>query len=103
MLQDAIIARDSWLKKPGNDDIAVKFLKASFKGWIYCRDNYQKCADLVVAAGSELKKGHQTWMMNEINGADLAVPERHRPVRPGRVGQHDRHRRDVQGPQGRAD
>jgi NitT/TauT family transport system substrate-binding protein len=68
MLQDAIIARDSWLKKPGNEDIAVKFLKASFRGWIYCRDNYQKCADLVVAAGSELKKGHQTWMMNEMNG-----------------------------------
>jgi NitT/TauT family transport system substrate-binding protein len=67
MLQDAIIARDSWLKKPGNDAIAVKFLKAAFKGWMYCRDNYQKCADLVVAAGSELKKGHQTWMMNEIN------------------------------------
>ena len=68
MLQDAIIARDSWLKKPGNDAIAIKFLKASFRGWIYCRDNYAKCADLVVAAGSELKKGHQTWMMNEING-----------------------------------
>ena len=68
MLQDAIIARDAWLKKPGNEDIAVKFLKASFKGWEYCRDNYQKCADLVVKAGSELKTGHQTWMMNEING-----------------------------------
>jgi NitT/TauT family transport system substrate-binding protein len=68
MLQDAIIARDSWLKKPGNEDIATRFLEASFRGWIYCRDNYQKCADLVVAAGSELKKGHQTWMMNEMNG-----------------------------------
>jgi NitT/TauT family transport system substrate-binding protein len=68
MLQDAIIARDSWLKKPGNEDVAVKFLKASYRGWMYCRDNYEKCADLVVAAGSELKKGHQTWMMNEING-----------------------------------
>jgi NitT/TauT family transport system substrate-binding protein len=68
MLQDAIIARESWLKQAGNEDIAVKFLKAAFRGWIYCRDNSQKCADLVVAAGSELKKGHQTWMMNEING-----------------------------------
>jgi len=67
MLQDAIIARDSWLKKPGNEDIAVKFLKASFRGWIYCRDNYEKCADLVVKAGSELKAGHQKWMVNEIN------------------------------------
>lgn len=68
MLQDAIIARESWLAKPGNEAIAVKFLKAAFKGWIYCRDNLDKCADLVVKAGSELKKGHQTWMQNEING-----------------------------------
>ena len=67
MLQDAIIARDDWLKKPGNEDVAVKFLKAAFRGWVYCRDNYEKCADLVVAAGSELKKGHQTWMQNEMN------------------------------------
>ncbi|HET7677928.1 MAG TPA: ABC transporter substrate-binding protein [Candidatus Limnocylindrales bacterium] len=68
MLQDAIIARDSWLKKAGNEEVAVKFLKAAFRGWIYCRDNSQKCAELVVKAGSELKTGHQTWMMNEING-----------------------------------
>ncbi len=68
MLQDAIIARDSWLKKPGNEEIATKFLTAAFKGWMYCRDNSQKCADLVVKAGSELKAGHQSWMMNEING-----------------------------------
>ena len=28
---------------------AVKFVKASIKGWAYCRDNAQACADLVVA------------------------------------------------------
>ena len=39
MLQDAIFASDAWLKQTGNEDIAVKFLKASFKGWIFCRDN----------------------------------------------------------------
>ena len=67
MLQDAIIARDSWLKKPGNEDIAVKFMKAAYRGWIFCRDNPDKCADILTKAGSTLGKSHQLWMMNEIN------------------------------------
>jgi len=68
MLQDMIFARDSWLKKPGNEDIATKFLTASYKGWIFCRDNAQKCVDIVLKAGSKLGASHQAWQMNEING-----------------------------------
>ena len=68
MLQDAIFARDSFLKKPGNEDVAVKFLKASLKGWAYCRDNAQKCVDIVLKNGSKLGASHQAWQMNEING-----------------------------------
>jgi NitT/TauT family transport system substrate-binding protein len=68
MLQDAIFARDSFLKKPGNEDLAVKFLKASLKGWAYCRDNAQKCVDIVLKNGSKLGASHQAWQMNEING-----------------------------------
>jgi NitT/TauT family transport system substrate-binding protein len=67
MLQDAIFASEAWLKKTGNEDIAVKFLRASYKGWQYCRDNAASCVDIIVKAGSQLGKGHQTWMMNEIN------------------------------------
>jgi NitT/TauT family transport system substrate-binding protein len=67
MLQDAIFARDTWLKQGTNADTATKFLTASFKGWIYCRDNPQKCADIVTKAGSQLGTSHQLWMMNEIN------------------------------------
>ena len=68
MLQDAIFARDSFLKKAGNEDLAVKFLKASLKGWAYCRDNAQKCVDIVLKNGSKLGASHQAWQMNEING-----------------------------------
>jgi NitT/TauT family transport system substrate-binding protein len=68
MLQDAIWADG---KKLASDkayqDTATKFLKASYEGWIYCRDNAQKCADLIVAKNSKLGKSHQTWQMNEIN------------------------------------
>ena len=67
MLQDALFARASWLAKPGNEDIAVRFLKASFQGWIYCRTNPADCVKYTLNAGSTLGAGHQAWMMNEIN------------------------------------
>jgi NitT/TauT family transport system substrate-binding protein len=67
MLQDAIFARASWLADEGNEDVAERFLRASFRGWIYCRDNPDDCIEYTVAAGSTLGAGHQAWMMNEIN------------------------------------
>ena len=67
MLQDAIWSRASWLAEGNNEDTAVKFLKATFRGWIYCRDNPAECEQFVVDAGSTLGAGHQKWQMNEIN------------------------------------
>jgi len=67
MLQDQVFASDKWLKDGSNADTATKFLKASFKGWAYCRDNAQKCVDIVLKAGSQLGASHQAWQMNEIN------------------------------------
>ena len=67
MLQDAIFSRDAWLKQPGNEDTATKFLRASFKGWMFCRDNPDKCVQYTTDAGSTLGSGHQASMMNEIN------------------------------------
>ena len=67
MLQDALFARASWLSEPGNEDVAKAFLKASFQGWIYCRDNPADCIQYTVDQGSTLGAGHQAWMMNEIN------------------------------------
>ncbi len=67
MLQDAIFASESWLAKTGNSDIAVKFIKASFRGWIFCRDSPADCVDIVLKHDAKLPKGHQTWQLNEIN------------------------------------
>lgn len=67
MLQDAVWARAAWLAEGNNEDVAVRFLRASFRGWIYCRDNPEECEQFVVDAGSILGAGHQHWMMNEIN------------------------------------
>ena len=39
MLQDAIWANTEKLSDPAYQDQTVKFIAASLKGWIYCRDN----------------------------------------------------------------
>jgi NitT/TauT family transport system substrate-binding protein len=67
MLQDALFARAAWLAEEGNEDVAVRFLKASFRGWMFCRDDPDKCIEYTVDEGSTLGAGHQAWMMNEIN------------------------------------
>jgi NitT/TauT family transport system substrate-binding protein len=68
MLQDAIWASTERLESdPEYEDLTVRFLTASFQGWIHCRDNPEECRDIVVAAGSQLGNSHQLWQMNEIN------------------------------------
>jgi len=67
MLQDQIFTRASWLADAGNEDVASKFLKASFRGWVYCRDNFQPCVDIVLKNGSQLGASHHAWQLNEVN------------------------------------
>jgi NitT/TauT family transport system substrate-binding protein len=67
MLQDHVFAREAWLAEEGNEEIAVRFLRASFKGWIFCRDNFDACVDIVLANGPTLGEGHMRWQLNEIN------------------------------------
>jgi NitT/TauT family transport system substrate-binding protein len=67
MLQDAIFARKAWLDTGTNRDVAVRFVRASLRGWIYCRDHPDDCLQYATDAGSLLGAGHQRWMMNEVN------------------------------------
>jgi NitT/TauT family transport system substrate-binding protein len=67
MLQDAVWANTGKLKDSGYQQQTVKFLLGTIKGWAYCRDNAEKCRDMVVAKGSKLGKSHQLWQMNEVN------------------------------------
>jgi NitT/TauT family transport system substrate-binding protein len=66
-LEDGIFVREEWIADEANGDIATRFLKASFKGWIYCRDNPDDCVTYVLDEGPTLGEGHQRWMMNEVN------------------------------------
>ena len=66
-LEDGIFVTEEWIADEANQDVAVRFLKASFRGWIYCRDNPDDCVGYVLEAGPTLGEGHQRWMVNEIN------------------------------------
>ena len=66
-LDDGIFVREDWIEDGENRETADKFLQASFRGWIYCRDNPDACVDIVLKNGPTLGEGHQRWQLNEIN------------------------------------
>jgi NitT/TauT family transport system substrate-binding protein len=66
MLQDAVWVNADWINEEGNEDIAVRFLTASFQGWIHCLDNFDECVSVVLDNGSTLGQSHQEWQLNEI-------------------------------------
>src|SRR5204863_8835650 len=43
MLEDNVFTTDKYLHDPANAGTITKFLKASFQGWIYCRDHVSEC------------------------------------------------------------
>jgi NitT/TauT family transport system substrate-binding protein len=65
MLEDGLFADADWVSS--NRDVAMRFIAASDRGWIYCRDHVAQCTTIVLKNGPTLGKGHQTWQMNEIN------------------------------------
>jgi NitT/TauT family transport system substrate-binding protein len=75
MLEDGIFVQGKWLQDSKNQETAKKFLKASFVGWIYCRDHMDECVQFVLKNGSTLGAGHQTWQMNEINALVWPSPK----------------------------
>ena len=66
-LADGIYAQGAWLEDPAHQDIAARFLAGTYEGWGFCRDNPEKCVDIVLERGSALGATHQLWMMNEVN------------------------------------
>ena len=68
MLQDAIWVNGDWISDAANEDIALRFLRATYRGWIDCLDNFDGCVETVLNNGSTLGKSHQEWQLNEILG-----------------------------------
>ena len=75
MLQDHIFVQEEWLAEDGNEEIATAFLRATFRGWIFCRDNFDECVDIVLDNGSTLGESHMRWQLNEINALIWPSPD----------------------------
>jgi NitT/TauT family transport system substrate-binding protein len=74
MLQGGIVVRGDWIRSKKNQETARRFLKACFKGWIYCRDHPEEAVAIVLQNDPRLGRGHQTWQMNEINALMWPAP-----------------------------
>jgi NitT/TauT family transport system substrate-binding protein len=75
MLEDGVFVRGDWISDQKNQDLAKRFLKASFKGWTFCRDNQDECLQIVLDNGPTLGEGHQKWQLNEINALIWPAPQ----------------------------
>ncbi len=75
MLEDGVFVRGDWIAEEGNEDVAERFLRASFRGWIFCRDNQEECLQTVLDNGPTLPEGHQRWQLNEINALIWPSPD----------------------------
>ncbi|HKB94151.1 MAG TPA: ABC transporter substrate-binding protein [Gaiellaceae bacterium] len=67
MLEDNLFSTESYLASKAHQQIAEKVIGATLAGWIYCRDHVAKCVAFTLKAGPTLPRGHQMWMMNQIN------------------------------------
>ena len=65
VMEDTIATTREWVT--ANPDVVTKYLKATMKGWMYCRDNQDACVQIVLKNGSALQENYQTWQMNEVN------------------------------------
>jgi NitT/TauT family transport system substrate-binding protein len=74
-LQDAIFASAAWLAQTGNRDLAQAFIRASVRGWVYCRDHQEDCVQFTTQAGTGLGTSHTRWMINEVNALIWPSPD----------------------------
>jgi NitT/TauT family transport system substrate-binding protein len=74
-LEDGIFVTEDWIADEANQDVARRFLKASFRGWVFCRDNQDECLQHVLDNGPTLGEGHQRWQLNEINALIWPAPQ----------------------------
>lgn len=73
MLEDNLFANKNWLSS--NKDVAVKFVRASVKGWKYAIDHPDEAVDIVMKSVEQgsTTRDHQLKMMQEV--AKLVLPQ----------------------------
>jgi NitT/TauT family transport system substrate-binding protein len=65
-LEDGLFVSEAWLASPAHRDVASRFLRASLRGWAFCRHWASECLDALDRAAPGLDREHQTWMLNEV-------------------------------------
>ena len=68
--EDGLFVSAAWLQDdPRHTAIAARFLRASLRGWAYCRDHAGACVELVLAHQAEggTTRAAQRWQMDEVN------------------------------------
>jgi len=70
MLEDMIFTSEAFLSTEANRDIAVRFVRASLRGWEYTREHRPEAVDILLAqdgAGS-MSRLHQSLMLDAVVG-----------------------------------
>jgi NitT/TauT family transport system substrate-binding protein len=66
MMEDCLFVSDEWISDPKNEDILVRFLKASLKGWETACEDPASAAKIVHEAGSSVSLEHQVFMAEQV-------------------------------------
>ena len=71
MLEDMIFTSAAFLSSEANQDIAVRFVRASLRGWEYARDHRSEAIDVLLTAepSGTMSRLHQSLMLDAV--ADL--------------------------------
>lgn len=80
MLQDGIFVASEWLRDPRNKQIAARFLRASLRGWEFCRQVPGDCVDLILQENPALDRPHQTRMLVEVTKLIWGPPAPRTPL-----------------------
>ncbi|MHB8062229.1 MAG: ABC transporter substrate-binding protein [Ruminiclostridium sp.] len=81
MLEDCLFVNSEWISK--NEDLYVRFLKASIKGWAEACADPEAAGKIVFEADKSVSLEHQTYMAKEV--AKLVVPEGFDPAKIGYI------------------
>ncbi len=71
MMQDCMFVSQEWIED--NEDLFVRFLRASLKGWADAVEDPEGAAQIVYDVDGSVSIDHQTYMAQEV--AKLTIPE----------------------------
>ena len=85
MLEDGVFVRGDWIKDKDHQEIAKRFLAASFRGWIYCRSHVSECTQIVLEQRAHARQGAPDVDDERDQRAGLAGSGRDRRDEQGRL------------------